>query len=338
MRREKNAALLGHNTFGIDVRCAEFIEYETTDELQELIRRGGLRNTLHIGAGSNLLFCADYDGCVVHSKIGGIEILGSKGDEVEIRVGAGVTFDHLIAHCIGQGLYGLENLSLIPGEVGASAVQNIGAYGAEAKDFIRRVEGIWLGSGEKFAMTNSECGYAYRRSIFKEELRSKAAITHVTFALNRNFVPRLEYGGIRQALVQNGYDEETLTAEQLRETIIGIRRQKLPDPDVQGNAGSFFMNPIVSDETFRRIEKENPDVPHYRGDDGVKIPAAWLIEQSGWKGRTLGRAAVHARQPLVLVNAGGATGDDILRLCEAVCKSVEERFGIRLKPEVNIIR
>ena len=338
MRREKHASLLQHNTFGIEARCQELVEYETVGELQTLLDSLDKDKLLHIGAGSNLLFCGDYNGSVLHSCIGGGEIVGEAQDEVLLRVGAGVTFDSLIAQCLGKGLHGLENLSLIPGEVGASAVQNIGAYGAEAKDFIRCVEGVWMKNGKTFRMTNAECGYSYRHSIFKQELRGQAAITHVTFALSRKFRPRLDYGGIRQALADKGFREDTLTAQQLRATIIDIRRQKLPDPAELGNAGSFFMNPMVDEATLRRIQRDYPAVPHYAADQGrVKIPAAWLIEQCGWKGRQMGPAAVHSRQPLVLVNLGGATGQDILNLCEAVSASVEERFGIRLRPEVNVI-
>ena len=339
MTRTLHCSLLPHNTFGIDVSCREMVEYQSADELRQALSQWADSGpVLHIGQGSNLLFCGDYDGLVLHSLLRGIEPVGETDGEVLLRVGAGETFDHLIEQTLAAGLHGLENLSLIPGEVGASAVQNIGAYGAEAKDFIRRVEGIRMDTGEPFSMSVEECHYAYRQSIFKQELRGRVAVTHVTFALSRTFRPRLDYGGIRQTLAQRGIDETTVTARTLRQTIIDIRRQKLPDPALTGNAGSFFTNPVVSAETFARIEHDWPAVPHYPADDGqVKIPAAWLIEQCGWKGRRMGAAAVHDRQPLVLVNTGGATGHDILRLCQAVTESVARRFGIRLQPEVNIL-
>ena len=232
----------------------------------------------------------------------------------------------------------MENLSLIPGQVGAAAVQNIGAYGVEAQDVIEEVKGIGLNDAEERIWKQKDCGYGYRQSIFKGELWGKYAITRVTFRLKKHFEPKLQYGGLVKAIEQAGLSKDTLTAEQLRQVIIDIRRAKLPDPKEQGNAGSFFKNPVVPKEQAERLLSEYPTMPHYPAEEGkIKLAAGWLIEQAGWKGKSLGPAAVHDRQALVLVNKGGATGHDIQRLCEAVKKDVKERFGIELEPEVNFI-
>lgn len=325
--------LLSHNTFGIDVSASRFIEYESEAELQSVIHHIGCKNILHIGGGSNLLFTGDFKGTILHSAIRGTEKVDETKEEVVLRVGAGEKWDDVVAYTVEQGWSGIENLSLIPGEVGASAVQNIGAYGVEAKDVIAVVEAIELSSGEKRIFGNLECNYGYRQSIFKNQLKGKYAITHVTFRLSKIFTPKIDYGNIRSIL-----DSETkLTAALVRQTIISMRMHKLPDPKVLGNAGSFFMNPVVSREKFENLRTEYPDMPFYQTDGGVKIPAGWMIEQCGWKGKSLNRAGVHAFQALVLVNLGGATGKEILALSDAVCRSVKERFGIDIHPEVNII-
>lgn len=338
----KDYPLLHHNTFGIAVNAARYAEYASADELQELLNT--LRHSwpgqpvLHIGGGSNLLFLNDYEGTVVHSCIRGIELMDSGGDEVLLRVGAGVVWDQLVEYCVTHDLYGVENLSLIPGEVGAAAVQNIGAYGAEIKDVLHAVETVRLEDGAPRTFARAECDYGYRHSYFKAEGKGQYAVTHVQLRLSRRFVPSISYGGIRQALLARGADLQQLTARQVRDTIIGIRQDKLPDPAVQGNAGSFFMNPVVPREVLDRLRAQYPDIPYYDVDDAhVKLPAGWLIEQCGWKGRSLGRAAVHARQALVLVNMGQATGTEILALCRQVVDDVRQRFGIALHPEVNII-
>lgn len=341
MTEKRDYSLMSHNTFGIEAKAAYFITYDSVEDLQDIVRHlhgchEGLP-VLHIGGGSNLLFLSDYDGVVLHSQITGIEV-HEEPEGVSLRVGAGMVWDDFVAYCVEHGYYGIENLSLIPGEVGAAAVQNIGAYGAEAKDVITQVEAVDLQTGEKRIFSNEECGYGYRRSIFKMELRGRYAVTHVSFRLSRHFVPNFEYGGVRKALLAAGMDEEGLTAGALRDVVIAIRREKLPDPDIQGNAGSFFMNPVVGRETYVRLAGAYPGMPYYEVDEEhVKIPAGWLIEQCGWKGKSLGRAAVHDKQALVLVNNGGATGQDVLRLCEAVRKDVGTKFGIEIIPEVNFI-
>ena len=329
MKIEQNFSLLPFNTFGIDVRAAAFVEYESVDELQTLLPLAG--DHLHIGRGSNLLFTGDYAGRVLHSAILGTEIVAEEGTDVLVRVGGGVLWDDFVQWALSRGLSGVENLSLIPGEVGAAAVQNIGAYGAEVADVVERVEAVELSTGKLRSFAREDCGYAYRHSIFKGALRGTLAITHVSFRLSRVFVPRLGYGALAQAV------GPAPTAAEVRDAVVRIRRAKLPDPAVQGNAGSFFMNPVVSETAFARLQARWPGVPHYRGEGGVKVPAGWLIEQCGWKGRALGRAGVSERQALVLVNLGGATGRDIVRLAEAVIADVRDMFGITLQPEVNIV-
>ena len=317
-----------HNTFGIEARAKQYFEYCSEDELIAFLPSLSGVPYLHIGGGSNLLFTRDFDGIILHCGIKGIEVM----DDC-IRVGAGVVWDDFVGWAVEHGWCGVENLSLIPGEVGASAVQNIGAYGSEAKDVIVAVECVDLHDGTRRVFTNAECQYAYRQSIFKGELRGRYAVTYVRYRLSRTFVPRLDYGNIRSSLPTDA----VVTPQLVRDTIIGIRRAKLPDPDVQGNAGSFFMNPVVSRDKFAEIQRDYPDMPFYEVENGVKIPAGWMIEQCGWKGKSLGRAGVHDRQALVLVNLGGATGTDIVRLSDAVRQSVAERFGIDIRPEVNFI-
>lgn len=330
------------NTFGIEAEARELITYDSEEALKEAIalihdKYEGLP-LLHIGQGSNLLFLNDFEGIVLKSNIKGFEIKEETKDEVLVEVGSGEICDDFIAQAIQRSWYGMENLSLIPGQVGAAAVQNIGAYGVEVCDIIEEVKGISLADGTERLWKRDDCRYGYRRSIFKEELWCKYAITRVTFRLSKHFEPKLQYGGLVKAVEQAGIAKDTLTAEQLRQIIIDIRRAKLPDPKEQGNAGSFFKNPIVSKEKAEHLLSEYPTMPHYPLEEGkVKLAAGWLIEQAGWKGKSLGPAAVHDRQALVLVNKGGASGRDIQRLCEAIQKDINERFGINLEPEVNFI-
>ncbi len=337
MKDFRNYSLASHNTFGIEAKCSRYIEFASVAEAKAAVRSltGDDMPLLLIGGGSNLLLTKDFGGTVLHSAIKGISSTFIDGG-VFVRCGSGETWDDVVAHCVGQRWYGLENLSLIPGQVGASAVQNIGAYGAEAKDYIYKVEAVEIATGKSFFFTNEECEYAYRDSRFKGDWKNKFVITHVTYQLSTVFNPRLDYGNIREELAKEGIEHPT--ALQLRQAIIRIREAKLPDPTVEGNAGSFFMNPVVDMEKFKALEAEYPGMPHYAVDaDHVKIPAGWMIDKCGWKGRTVGNAGVHSQQALVLVNRGGATGSDILNLCGMIRKDVADRFGIDLHPEVNII-
>jgi UDP-N-acetylmuramate dehydrogenase len=327
-----NYSLLPHNTFGIEAKCCRFMEYSSVEEAQQIARQ--LEEPyLLIGAGSNLLLTRDFDGTVVHSVVKGIE----NQSNGRVRCGSGETWDEVVAWCVGHGLYGAENLSLIPGEVGASAVQNIGAYGAEVKDWMETVEAVEIGTGRLCTFSREECQYGYRDSCFKHEWKNKYLITYVVYRLSDdgNHLST-EYGNIRSELDRRGILSPT--AAQLRQVVIDIRNAKLPDPKVTGNAGSFFMNPIVERQKFEQLLAEYPNMPHYYIDaDHEKIPAGWMIDQCGWKGRSLGRAGVHDLQALVLVNRGGATGQDIVDLCETIRRDVRERFGIDIHPEVNIV-
>ena len=330
-------SLKSRHTFGMDVKTALFIEYATKEELKEILQNQQLEEGrwLHIGGGSNLLFMGDYSGTILHSSIKGYEVLSEDAEEVVVRVGAGEVWDDFVAYTVAQGWYGAENLSWIPGEVGASAVQNIGAYGVEAKDLIVNVETIEVATGKERIFSNAECAYAYRESIFKLSLKGQYIVTHVSYRLKKTPSYHLGYGNVRAELAKANFD---LTLANVRQVIIDIRQAKLPDPNVQGNAGSFFMNPIVPRAHFEALQKDYPQIPHYEVDaDRVKIPAAWMIDQCGWKGKRLGNAGVHDKQALVLVNCGGATGAEVVRLSEEIQQSVFKMFGIQIYPEVNFI-
>ena len=328
-----DSSLKPYNTFGIETTAAFLVEYDTEEDLLDMCESGGMTLPwLHVGAGSNLLFTRPFLGMVFHSRIRDIEVVRETADDVLLRVGGGVIWDEFVAHCVRNGWYGVENLSLIPGEVGAAAVQNIGAYGVEASDVVEKVETVSF-SGRRDVFTREDCRYAYRWSIFKQADMRDRFVTRVWIRLDKKEAYKLGYGAVEREVDRLG----GRSLPNVRQAVINIRQSKLPDPKVMGNAGSFFMNPVVSRECFERLAARFPDMPHYETPQaGVKIPAGWLIEQCGWKGKSLGRAAVYDRQALVLVNKGGATGNEILALSEAVSQSVEEKFGIVLKPEVNI--
>lgn len=339
----RNCSLREYNTFGINASASLLVKYGSVDELLSFLEQYHKEMTnlplLHIGGGSNLLFLSDFNGVILYSEIKDITVLSEDEEGIQVSVGAGITHDDFVLYAIQHGWYGLENLSLIPGQVGSSAVQNIGAYGVEVGDMIQSVQTISLEDGTSRVWNHDELSYSYRHSIYKDQpVKGKYAVCHVVFQLKKHFTPCLNYGGIKSSLQQKRISEETLTALQLRDVIIETRENKLPDPKVTGNAGSFFMNPIVGLDVLHQIQEHYPNAPFYEVDaEHVKVPAGWLIEQCGWKGKALGPAAVHDKQALVLVNKGGATGKDILSLCQAVQQSVLERFGIHLSPEVNFI-
>ncbi|MBF1437271.1 MAG: UDP-N-acetylmuramate dehydrogenase [Prevotella nanceiensis] len=337
MKDLRNYNLLSHNTFGIDVECNRFVSFETAEEIHSFIanRTDSDLPTLVIGEGSNLLFTQNYPATILHSAIKGIETTPcSKG--ILVRCGSGEHWDDVVDFCVSNGWSGLENMSYIPGTVGASAVQNIGAYGSEAKDVIYRIEAIDLSNGESVTFKNEDCNYSYRKSNFKTIWKGRFFITHVTYLVKKEFQPNVRYGNIKAVLAEKGIEVPTLS--QLREVIIEIRKSKLPEPSEEGNAGSFFMNPIVSRSTFEALLAQYPDMPHYFIDEEhEKVPAGWLIEQCGWKGKRLGNAGVHAKQALVLVNKGGASGNEVLTLCNTICNDVQSKFGITIHPEVNIL-
>ena len=346
------------NTFGMKVKARCFIEYDSVADLVDIEFEELARPVLHIGGGSNLLFTDDFKGTVLHSKIDFIEILeepvvchSDRAQRVEeslervlVSVGAGVVFDDFCAWAAREGLWGVENLSYIPGEVGASAVQNIGAYGVEVKDVIHKVYCYDTVREEFVSFDVEECDYAYRDSAFKDpEVKGRYVVTHVVFALSREAMPKLDYGHLAEAVADM---QLSVTPALIRKVIIKIRKEKLPEPSVMGSAGSFFKNPVISMEHFQRIEavakaEHGPDykVPHYDLPDGlVKVPAAWMIEQCGWKGRRSGNAAVYDKQPLVIVNyTGDAYPEEIISLERRIIASVKAKFDVELHPEVDHI-
>lgn len=327
----ENISLLPYNTFRMDVKAKIFAEYSSVEELRALLEQYKGEPLLHIGAGSNLLFTKDFDGVILHSAMRRARCVSEDADYVWIEAENGLVLDELIAQLCDMGISGLENLSYIPGEVGASAVQNVGAYGVEAKDVIESVRAISIADGAERIFSNAECQYGYRDSIFKNELRGKYIITHVVYRLNKHFEPKLNYGNLSSEV---GSDPTPMS---VREAVIRIRQQKLPEVSELGSAGSFFKNPIVPREVYEAISAQYEKVPHYEQEGGIKIPAAWLIEQCGWKGKMMGGAQCYPKQPLVLVNRNNATPEDIVNLAAAICKDVQDKFGITISPEVNYI-
>ena len=344
------------NTFGMKVKARCFMEYDSVADLVDIEFEELARPVLHIGGGSNLLFTDDFKGTVLHSKIDFMEVLEEghfdRAERVEesvlVSVGSGVVFDDFCEWASKEGLWGVENLSYIPGEVGASAVQNIGAYGVEVKDVIHKVYCYDTVEEEFVSFGVEECEYGYRDSIFKNpELKGRYIVTHVVFALSREPKPRLDYGHLAEAVKEaQAVRASELTPSLIRKVIIKIRKDKLPEPSVVGSAGSFFKNPVITHEHFGCIEsaamiEHGPDfkVPHYDLPDGmVKVPAAWMIEQCGWKGRRSGGAAVWDKQPLVIVNyTGEAFPEEIIGLERRIISSVKQKFGVELHPEVDHI-
>lgn len=335
MRIEQNFSLEKYNTFRLPARTRWFMEYENEDDLQKILRDEYFQEclSLHIGRGSNLLFLNDYDGIILHSAIRGMEVVREDGSFVWLRVGAAEAWDGVVAHAVARGWGGIENLSLIPGETGAAAVQNIGAYGMEIKDAVETVEAWNQLTFERREFDAGDCGYGYRDSRFKDPRLDPHVVTHVTLKLRKRPGFKLEYGALREAL-----EGKELTLQAVRDAVVAMRRAKLPDPDVLGNAGSFFMNPLIDAAHFGELRRQFPEMPSYPAAEGkVKVPAGWLIGQCGFKGKRRGEAGVYGKHALVLVNLGHATGDEIALLAEDIRSAVEKRFGIGLVPEVKYI-
>lgn len=333
----QNVSLRPYNTFGIDATADWLIIYNSLEDLSRLIRDEYFQECryLHIGEGSNLLFLTNFHGIVLRSDICSIEELNSTEEHVDLLVGAGMVWDDFVNYAVERGLYGAENLSLIPGQVGSAAIQNIGAYGVEVESLIQSVHTMNRRSGQVRIFTHSECAYAYRDSIFKHPEYADYIVTHVHLRLSPKAQLKLEYADLSRYL-----SEQTLepSLASIRSAIINIRTAKLPDTKVLGNAGSFFMNPIIPTSVYEQIRDEYPATPCYPlGEDKVKIPAAWLIDQCGFKGTRRGEAGVYERQALVLVNHGSATGTDIANLAIEIQQAVRERFGVELHPEVKYI-
>lgn len=334
---EKNISLKPYNTFGIDVKAKYLLSIDNTENLREALTDDHLKHQdrLILGGGSNILFTRDVDGLVLLNRISGIEIIRQDDQRVWVRAGAGETWHDLVMWSIEQGLGGMENLSLIPGSVGAGPMQNIGAYGVELKDSFYELEALQLDTMEIRKFSAADCKFGYRESVFKHELKNRFFITHVTFCLSRNPQLNTSYGAIAQELQQMG-----ITVPGVRDVsnaVINIRRSKLPDPKVLGNAGSFFKNPEVDQQVFDQLKAAHPNVVGYPTIPGkVKLAAGWLIEQCGWKGKVVGHTGSHKDQALVLVNYGEATGKEIYELALQIRDSVIEKFGVRIDPEVNV--
>lgn len=335
-RIEKNYSLRTLNTFGFDVKAMAYTVPSNVEQLRSILReqRDQYAKCLVLGGGSNLLFTSDYTGLVIHPQMGGIEKISEDNETVCLRVGAGVVWDDLVAFAVDAGWGGLENLSNIPGNVGASPVQNVGAYGVEAKDCIELVEGIYLDDLSAFQLTNADCCFAYRDSVFKQRLRNKIVISHVHFRLQKNPRYVINYGNVEEELKK--YDAINLAT--IRQAIISIRKYKLPDPREIGNAGSFFKNPMVETAIAEQLKQSYPQMPSYpMGGSLVKLAAGWLIDQCGLKGFRNGQVGVHQRQALVLVNYGGGSATALKQLAEHIQKTVYNKFGVRLEPEVNYV-
>ena len=329
-----DVSLLKRNTFGIEAKAARLVEFSSADALVDFLAGGFAGNSLVIGGGSNLLFVDDFDGTVFHSTIMDIDVVGESADDVLLRVGSGVNWDALVAYTVEKGWCGLENLSLIPGEVGASAVQNVGAYGVEAGDLIEKVETVRIADAVPCSFTKTDCDFAYRHSIFKAAEKGRHIVTYVTYRLQKSACFKLSYGNLKDKVEELG----GATLANVRRAVCEIREAKLPNPEQVGSAGSFFMNPIVDAAKATVLKEEYPAMPQYALADGsVKLSAGWLIEQCGWKQTPHEHVGVYRHQALVVVNLGGATGREVLDFAQAVVASVKEKFGVCLNMEVNVV-
>lgn len=338
---QKNVNLAPFNTLHLATKARYFLSIESEEQLQEFISEYGdddaFSNLFILGGGSNVLFVNGFEGLILHIDIGGREVVRESKEEVWLKVGAGENWHQTVQYCVKQGWGGIENLSLIPGTMGAAPIQNIGAYGVELQDVFQSLEAVDLHTGTKKTFDKEACHFGYRDSIFKNELKGKFVITSVTIRLSKNPTLNTEYGAIAQELKHRGITNPGI--KDLSEVVIDIRNSKLPNPDDLGNAGSFFKNPIVSKQKYDHLKGTYPDMPAYPLNPiEIKIPAGWLIEKAGWKGKRTGKAGTYKQQALVIVNHGGATGKDILELAQSIQDSVKEKFGIALVPEVNIVK
>jgi UDP-N-acetylmuramate dehydrogenase len=336
MSLDHNHSLSGHNTFGVDARAAIFATPESIEEISFLLEKYNPHQQpfLVLGEGSNVLFKNDFPGLLMKPGLKGIKLVEEDGSRVVIRVGAGENWDSWVQYATEQGWYGLENLSLIPGSVGSAPVQNIGAYGSELKDRMAWLDAWDLQKNQMVRLQREECGFGYRNSIFKSEAAGRYIITHVAFLLSRIPELNLSYGNLQSAFKEAG----GVSPMDLRHVVISIRKLKLPDPAEIGNAGSFFKNPVVDRTIFKCIRVEHQDVPSYpEPGNHVKIPAAWLIEKAGWKGKRKGNVGTWPGQPLVIVNFGGATGSEILDFSEQIRDDIDRKFGVYLDREVIVV-
>lgn len=338
-RISQNVSLKSFNTFGVHVMADYFVEFESADHLQSVISKADFKNvpTLILGGGSNILFTKDFNGLVLRNNIPGIEQVEDRDQTVLVKAGSGVTWHSLVKWCIDNNLQGVENLSLIPGKAGAAPMQNIGAYGVELKDVFYSLKAIHLETGDEVVFYNSDCEFGYRESVFKKSLKGKVVITEIILELNKQPNLNLSYGSIEQELKRMGVGVPDIST--VSEAVCNIRSSKLPDPAQLGNAGSFFKNPEVGEDVYNTLIKKYPKIVAYpvKKNNAFKLAAGWLIEQCGWKGKQIGNTGSHKDQALVLVNYGGASGNEILDLALAIQNSVQTKFGVTIEPEVNII-
>jgi len=335
----ENISLKNYNTFAIDVHAKYYAEITNENDLLELkdFIRSNNTTFLILGGGSNILFTQDFDGLVLKIEVKGIKIVEENKDYVLIEVGAGVVWDDFVLFSVEKNLGGIENLSLIPGKVGAAPIQNIGAYGQEVKDTIHSVKGIYLDTFEKHIFTGSECNFSYRNSLFKSDLKNKFLITNVLFKLKKNPLINTSYGSIEKELKNLGKNSSIISIKDVREAVIRIRKTKLPDPAILGNAGSFFKNPSVDSKQFSELKNKYPEITGFEsGENNVKLSAGWLIEKCGLKGYRTGDVGIYNRQALVIVSYGNASGTEILDFSIYVKDKVQQKFGILLQEEVNI--
>lgn len=336
MQVQQNYSLKEYNTFGIEALAKYFSAFQTAEQLKEIIENKKAESKMILGGGSNILFTKNYDGLVLKNEIDGINIVDEDDQFVFITAGAGVKWHSFVMYCVNQNLGGVENLSLIPGNVGASPMQNIGAYGAEIKDVFYELKALHLNEKSIHKFSSAECEFGYRESVFKKKYKDEFAILNVTFRLRKNPVFNISYGAIETELKK--MHVETLSVKAISDAVIQIRLSKLPDPSVIGNAGSFFKNPVITKDQMEKIQQHHLNLPFYKADEeNFKIPAGWLIEQCGWKGFRKGDAGCYEKQALVLVNYGNATGKEIYSLSEEIKLSVNEKFQIELEREVNIL-
>ena len=337
MNIQENISLLPFNTFGIDKNARFFAVATSTEEVKQLLQKSKEMNVplFILGGGSNILLTKNLEALVIKMEIKGFELIRENENEVFLKVGAGESWHDLVKFCIQNNWAGVENLSLIPGTVGASPMQNIGAYGVEIKEVFDHLEAVDRNTLEIRSFSSEECKFGYRESVFKNDLKEQFVITHVVFRLLKSPRINTDYGAINQILKEKGIDSPTI--KDISDAVIEIRRSKLPDPALIGNAGSFFKNPTVPVSIFEKIKSDYPNVLGFPNEEGVKIPAAWLIEQTGWKGKRFGNIGVHQFQPLVLVNYGGGDGYEIKELSKKIQESVLAQFEILLHPEVNFL-
>lgn len=333
---QENVDLEPFNTLHVSACARRFAAVESTEQLKALLKKYDAGSIMILGGGSNVLFAEDFEGLVLRMAITGKEVVKEDKDHIFLKIGAGENWHQLVCYCVDQGWGGVENLSLIPGTVGAAPIQNIGAYGVELKDVFEWLEAVNIETGEIKRFEAKDCRFGYRDSIFKNELKGKYAITHVTLKLSKHPKVNTSYGAVRSELEARNINNPSIG--DVSNIIIDIRNSKLPDPKKLGNAGSFFKNPIVDQDVYQRIRKTYSEAPGYEVEAGkVKVPAGWLIEQTGWKGKVVGNVGTYKQQALVIVNHGGATGREILQLADEIQESVYEKFGISLVPEVNIM-